>query len=812
MLEPAKAPRWLLLSISLVSASAIAYEILLMRLLSIVQWHHFAYMIISLALLGYGLSGTALALARRWLERHFAGAYVASAAAFGGSMLVCFAVGQRVPFNALEIVWDPHQFLYLLLIYLLFFLPFFFAASCIGLALLRYKGLINRVYRADLIGAGSGAVLLIASLFLVRPEVSLQLMAVLALLAAALASLERTLLLQRRLVLVLLAVAVAVLLIPRSWLELQMSPYKGLRQTLQVMGTQVLSEHSGPLGLLTVVSSPGVPLRHAPGISLKSEHEPPPQLGMYTDGDALSVITRDTGERAALAYLDDLTTALPYKLLRQPRVLVLGAGTGADVLQAHYHRARSIDAVELNPTVIALMRGNYADYSGDLYDAKDVRVHVAEARGFVAGSRKRFDLIQVALLDSFTAASAGVQALSESYLYTVEALQEYLRHLAPGGMLAITRWLKLPPRDNLKLFATAVDALRGMGVDAPGERLALTRSWQTATLVIKNGALTPDEIEILKNFCRTRSFDVAYYPGMPATEANRFNVLPQAYLYDGAIALLGEQRTEFVRRYKFYIEPATDDRPYFFRFFKWQALEELMALRQRGGASLIEWGYLILLATLAQALVAGFLLILCPLSVMHGSLQQGARVVARLSLYFAALGLAFIFIEIAFIQKLVLFLSHPLYAVGVVLSGFLVFAGFGSGYSQRFAERLQDAGLSAIAVAVAVIAAIALVYLALLPVLARELIALADPLRVALSLALIAPLAFFMGMPFPLALARVSTHAPAFIPWAWGVNGFASVVSATLATLLAIHFGFTLVVAFALALYAFAVFILPRWS
>ena len=524
-----------------------------MRLLSIVQWHHFAYMIISLALLGYGLSGTALALARPWLERHFAGAYVASAAAFGVSTLVCFAVGQRVPFNALEIVWDPRQFFYLLVIYLLFFIPFFFAASCIGLALLRYKGLINRVYRADLMGAGSGAVLLVASLFLVRPEVSLQIIAALSLLAAALASLERTLLLRRGLAPALLALAVAMLLIPRSALELQMSPYKGLSQVLQVLGTQVLSEHSGPLGLLTVVSSPSVPFRHVPGISLKSEHEPPSQLGVYTDGDALSVITRDVGEPSALAYLDDLTTALPYHFLREPRVLVLGAGTGADVLQARYRRARSIDAVELNPSTMALMRGRYADYSGYLYDAEDVRVHVAEARGFVARSHERFDLIQVALLDSFTAASAGVQALSESYLYTVEGLQEYLRHLNPDGLLAITRWFKLPPRDNLKLFATAVDALRAMGVEVPAERLALIRSWQTATLVIKNGAWTREEIETLKAFCRTRSFDVAYYPGMSAAEANQFNVLPQAYLYDGAIALLGEEREEFVGRYKFYI-------------------------------------------------------------------------------------------------------------------------------------------------------------------------------------------------------------------------------------------------------------------
>ncbi len=792
----------------LVASAAIAYEILLVRMLSIIQWHHFAYMIISLALLGYGTSGTVLALARPWLSARFGAAFVASAALFALAMIGCFALAQRIPFNALEIVWDARQLLYLLLLYLVFFVPFLFAASCTGLAFVRYGSLINRIYLADLLGAGTGALAIVLALSIARPEACLKLLALLAALAGLIASGDRALRLPRAPALgALLALVALLILVPASVLQPVVSPYKGLPQMLQVMGARVLEERSNALALLTVVASPRVPLRHAPGLSLMSEHEPPAQLAVFSDGDAPSVITRYSGERAPLAYLDDTTAALPYHLRERPRVLVLGAGGGADVLLARYHGARAIDAVELNPAMVELVRDAYADFAGGLYGAPGVSVHLAEARGFVGRGTQRYELIHIGLLDSFAAASTGVQALGESYLYTVEALTEYVRHLAPGGVLAITRWLKLPPRDTLKLVATARAALERLGVEEPGARLALIRGWQTATLLVRNGPFEAVELERLRAFCRARGFDAAYYPGMAREEANRFNLLPAPYLYDGARALLGPQAERFLARYKFYIAPATDDRPYFFRFFKWASARELLALRAHGAAALIEWGYPILIATILQALVVGALLILAPLLLVRQRLAVRAQ--ARDALYFLALGAAFMFIEIAFIQKFVLFLSHPLYAVAVVLAGFLVFAGLGSGYSERLARRLRSPGVSPITLAVAGIIAIAGVYLLALSVLQPWLVALPDAARIAFALALIAPLAFCMGMPFPLGLARIAAAAAPFVPWAWGLNGFASVLSAALASLLAVHFGFTAVVLAALALYALAAAMAP---
>jgi len=793
--------RLLFLATLLISTAAIGYEILLMRVLSIVQWHHFAYMIISLALLGYGASGTFIAINRRWLEKRFELAFVVSGLLFSIAIVACFVLGQRVPFNALEIVWDPRQLLHLSLIYLIFFVPFFFAACCIGLAFTCRKAHISRIYFFDLLGGGLGAMLIMAVLFVLSPQNALILLAGISLSASVLMAYHVT----PRMPLIaiqLLWFFALVFGLPQDWLGMRVSEYKGLNQALQVVDSKVITVSSSPLGLLTVVESPQVPFRHAPGLSFNTKFVPPEQLAVFTDGDALSAITRFDGDLSKLGYLEDVTAALPYQLLSDPNVLVLGAGGGTDVLLALYNGAAQIDAVELNPQMTRLVRETYADFAGHLYADERITVHTKEARGFVAQSEDQYDLIHIGLMDSFAASGSGVQALNESYLYTAEAIGEYLQHTASGGILAITRWLKLPPRDSVKLVATVIEALRASGAEDPGNQIALIRSWNTATLLAKNEPFSKADIKTLREFARSHSFDTAWYPSMPASDANRFNLLGRAWLYDGISALLGDDAEEFKKRYKFYISPATDDRPYFFHFLKWSALPEFMGLLRRGGAGLIEWGYLILIATLAQAAIAGAVMILLPLSRIKRSWPPGTG--RRMGAYFFLLGLAFLFVEIAFIQKFILFLSHPLYSVAVVLSGFLIFAGIGSACSGKLEKRVQQNGHQSVAVVVAGIATITLLYLLLLPALFQQLIGLADGVKVSLSFLLIAPLAFCMGMPFPIGLKQLADSAPDFIPWAWGINGFASVISASMATLLAIEFGFTVVLLLALGLYAAA--------
>ena len=794
-------------SIGLVSASALAYEILLSRLFSIIQWHHFAYMIISLALLGYGVSGSFIAILRNRLLARFQTIYLANLLLFALCIPLAFSVAQRVPFNPEEIIWDSSQWVGLLVIYLVLALPFFFVANAIGLALLHFNRHIGRLYAFDLFGAGLGGLGVVAALFLVYPQSVLILLSLMGLIAFLLAWWE----FKFKFILALpwFVGTLIFIIFLRGGTEIVISPYKGLSGVLRITESRIRTQKTSPLGLITVVESPKVPLRYAPGLSLYATSEPPPQLGVFTDADSMTAITRFKDDPLDLTYLDQTTSALPYHLSRRDNVLILGVGGGGDVLQALYNDVETIDAVELNPQVVELVRHQYADYAGNLYNKKNVRLYIDEARGFVKTHEQKYDLIQLALMDSFGASSAGLYALNESYLYTIEAFSDYLARLSPGGYLAITRWIKMPPRDILKIFATAVAALEANGVKDVGTRLLLVRSWQTGTLVIKNGAIEPSEINQMRKFCEARGFDVAYFPGIGENEVNLFNVLRQPYFYSAATALIGDGKQRFLRDYKFNLVPATDDRPYFFHFFKWRTLPEIIKLMGQGGISLLESGYLILVATLLQALLTSLILVALPL-VIYGRNPDTVyplRLYGKVLGYFSALGLAFLFIEIAFIQKFILFLHHPIYAIIVVLSGFLLSAGLGSYASEGLAEKFGFRPL--VNRVTAIIAVIGMAYLLALDPLFTMAVDLPIEVKIVLSFGLIVPLAFFMGMPFPLALRQLG-QAPALIPWAWGINGCMSVVSAVLATLLAIHFGFTCLVMIAGGLYLFAAWVFPE--
>ncbi len=791
-------PRPPFIAIGLLATCVLAYEVLLTRLFGIVLWHHFAYMIISAAMLGYGASGTALTLLKEKITPHFGAVYVMAATALAVLMPSVFLLAQQVPFNPLELLWDKTQPVKLLAVYLLMMLPFFCGGLGVGLVFAHFGKQASRIYACDILGAGSGSLGVIVVLFLMPPHRVLTALTALALLAAAIAVVELKVRPKWLMELFLgLAVLAAVAL---PGMPVHPSAYKDLSQAMNIAGARVVEERFSPLGQITVVENTRVPLRDAPGMSLNATMEPPPQLGVFVDGNGPSALTKFDGNLAPLAYLGQLTSALPYHVLashesKRPRVLVLGAGAGSDVLQALYHGSVAVDAVELDRNVTDLVSQRFRDYAGNLYKQPGVHAYAAEARGFVNTSDKRYDLIQVALLDSFGTASAGLYGLSENYLYTVEALQTYLGRLTPGGMLAVTRWLTLPPRDALKLFATAVSALEQSGVTNPAARLVMIRGWKTVTLLVKNSDFTAREIAAIKEFCRTRSFDTAYYPGMRADEANRYNLLAQPYFFEGAVALLGPQRQDFIDQYKFYIEPATDDRPHFFRFFKWNAAAEIFALREQGGMPLLDWSYPLLVATLVQAFAASVLLILAPLA-----LSRCRRTLpgAPVALYFLAIGFAFMFMEIAFIQKFVLFLAHPLYAVAVVLCAFLMFAAVGS----WLAGRWQAA--NKVTLAVMAMGVLALLYLTLLPGLFQALIHLPDAAKIIISVVLIAPLATCMGVPFPTGMMRLADTNEAAIPWAWAINGFASVVGAVLATLLAIHLGFAVVILLAVLIYGVA--------
>jgi SAM-dependent methyltransferase len=807
-------PGWpLLFALAVISGSALAYEILLMRLFSIIQWHHFAYMIISLALLGYGVSGVFLALNRDRLARSFPWAIMTNLLLFSFSAPACFLLAQQIPFNPAEILWTPVQFLYLCSIYLILTLPFFFVANVIGLSFYQYKEQVSSIYAADLFGAGAGSVGVILLLFLMFPEqilIVLVLSGILATLIVSAYAFRGQEVNTINWTIVCMVIGLAVIFAPTGWITLAISPYKSQSQLLLIPGTKVIARYSSPLGLISVVKTAITPLRYAPGLSLNATTEPPEQLAVFTDADNMTAITRYNGNPETISYLEETTSALPYHLKQHADILILGAGTGSDILRANNHEIKHIDAVELNPQVIDLVKEKYADFAGHLYSNTHINLHVGEARGFVATSNKMYDLIDISLLDAF-GASTGLYSMAENYLYTEQAIQDYLRHVSPGGYLSITRWIKIPPRDEPKILATVIKTLMRANIEQPGLRLIMIRSWQTSTLIVKNDVISAKEINRLKQFCSERSFDLVYYPGISAQEVNRFNIQLQPYLYQAAMALLSNEREAFINDYKFNIEPATDDQPYFFHFFKWRTLPEILHLLGSGGIFLMESGYLILIAALLQAIVVSLLLIALPLWLWKSKLgiNPGSLNHLRILVYFFCLGLAFLFIEIAFIQKFILILHHPLYAITVVLSTFLLSAGTGSHFSAKLSCSTEK---SVIMLPIAVISLLGISYSLGFESIAGFLLKTGNLNRYMFSILLIAPLGFCMGMPFPMALAKISQSAPALIPWIWGINGCASVISAILATLIAMQFGFTVLIFLAIALYGVAAWCFPDSS
>ena len=792
----------IIFAIFILSAATLGYEILLLRLFSIVLWHNYAYIIISIALLGIGASGTFLFFTRRWLEKHFTVTFITFAIAFSFLSIICFSIAQRIPFNPLEFIWNLEQQKFLIQIYIILSLPFFCSSTPICLALIHFKKRLNLIYFADLVGAGCGALFILLILSLFDTTNSLRIIAFLGYIASLLVifSIKR---INWIWILVLLILPINFFLLPESWLRPIPLPYKALNKALNVPKANIITEYSSPLAQVTVVESPLVPFRHAPGLSLNAQLGPEEQLGIFIDADSFTPITKFNGDLESINYLDKQPHALPFYLLEKPKILVLGMGGGSDVLRSFYFGAPVIDAVELNPQIVKIVTKDQKNYTNNFFSQSNIRIHTKEARSFIRGQKETWDIIQLSLFDSLTAANAGVFALKENNLYTVEAFRDYMGHLNPGGFLTITRWLKVPPKDSLKLLATAVSALESDSKIIPHQQIVFIRSWNTTTLLIKNGKFTENEIKKIKSFTEERSFDLVFYPGISVEETNKFNRLDEPYFYLAAISLLNKDKEKFFKNYKFYLKPATDDKPYFYRFFKWKLLPEVLSMKGKAPLVLLEGGYLIQVATLILGSIVSAILILLPLFWLKGK-KKNTRMIGYFITYFFSLGLGFLFIEIAFMQHFILFLGHPLYSISIVITSFLVFAGLGSICSFYLLDRFQFSLLKTVFLAILFIIILSSFYLLTFTKIFNLFMPYPIFLKILISMILISPLAFFMGIPFPLGLRLVSNKSRNFIPWAWGINGYASVLSPLLASLLATHIGFKFIVIISLGLYFLA--------
>jgi len=780
----------ILLAIGLLSAGIIAFELCLLQIFSYIQWYHFAYMVISIALLGFGAAGTFLTFVRNKLSGKFDSYFPLLIFVCAVSMPVCSDVSlmASVRFDSMLLFYDSTQVLRLLVTYLILSAPFFFGAAAIGLAFVELPEMIGRLYFANLLGSGVGAIASVGMMWLVFPNVQPTVIAVIVF-AAGIVSMR----IARRRWGGILYPAVCGAVIVYLMMHIpgfSPSEFKGIAKTLNLPESRINSERTSPYGLIQVVEAPT--LRYAPGLSTKYSALVPRNDGVFINGDWLGSLYRTEGEAQPPDILNYMTSALPYAISKRNKVLIVDAGTGMEIQRAILNQAQEILATEPNAAVIELLKDAITDTR--------VKIQNTEARTLLASENRTYDLIVLPIIESF-GGNAGLYALKEQYTLSVESFRGMLARLNMDGAVSVTTWIDYPMRNALKICATIIAALREEGKTDYTEYLAAIKSWGTITFVVKNSPLTAQERNRVREFCARYQFDPVLLPGVTSQERVKYNTVQDERFLEYFDNIVSD-RVNFLSDYKFNIEPATDEKPYFSQFIKLGSIPELRETFGEQSTPYFELGYFIVFVTLGQILGAAAVLILLPLV----KLMRNSSGKFRIFLYFAGIGLGYIFTEIVLIQRFILFFGNTVYAAAAVIGLMLISSGAGSYFSSSIVSRIGLRGVIGI-----VCSFLAAYSFGLMPVL-RATIHLPDAAKIILSMVIIGLPSFFMGVPFPTGMKKVSGVNPDLVPWAWGVNGCFSVIGTAAATLLAAEFGFVWVMIIAALVYSMTGFSHLGWA
>lgn len=791
--QSARATVVILGGVAAVSASGLIFQIALTRVFAITQFYHFAFLTVSMALLGFGASGSALAAFPR-LGRGGPRLWARLAGLQGVSTVAAYAVSNSLPFDSFAIAWDRIQVVYLAVYYLTLAVPFFFGGLIVAV-LLTGGGRpdpvpSHLVYGASLAGAGLGCAVAVVGIDLLGGEGIIVLAAAVAMAAAAcfstLTSSRRGLLVAVGATVALLAVGFAV---PEP-LEMNMSPYKDLSGALRFPDAQVVATVWDRGSRIDLVRSEGI--RSLPGLSFTYTGVPPTQDGVTFDGDDLSPVPRIRPDEAVFA--SHLLTTLPWLLRPGADALILEPRGGLSVLVALAGGAREVTAVEPHGALVDVI----AVDGVSVYDDPRVEVIVSDPRTYIERTGERFDVIDLALTAPYRPVTSGAYSLAEDYSLTIEAFVAYLDRLAPDGVLAASRWVQTPPSEEIRLLGIAVTALRIQGVD-PASAVVMLRNYSNSVLLVQSDGWSSADLAKVGDFAAAQRFDVIAMPGLDPRDTNRFSIIvDEQYSMLAAELLTAANPESLYAGYEFDISPPTDDRPFFGHYFKWnqagQVLDSLGSTWQPFGGA----GYLVLVAFLVLATLSAVVLIVAPLALRRGGRSDALTAPAGLQrwtvAYFGLLGMAFLLVEIPLVQLYILLLGNPTTAFAAVLFAVLLASGVGSMASPRVPWR-------AAAVLLAVTSAA-------YPFLIRGLTAVLLPapltVRVVVGALAIVPIGLLMGIMFPHGIAHLKRTAPRLVPWAWGINGTASVISAVTAALLALAFGFSFVLLIGAAGYALA--------
>lgn len=833
------------------AGAVIALQIAVMRIFAVGGWSHFGSLVVSLAMLGFGLASVLIFAAGAALDRYGTGAASVSLVAFGPLAVGSNQVAQLVPFNPIFLISDPAQKWWLLDDFLLYLLPFLTGALFLGIVFRQGRHRFNRLYFADLVGSGIAGAGILFSMYLLPPEQIL--VAPLSLWAVALVLWFGV----RRMLWTVAGAGIVIsayLAIP-GLLDvpaIAISQYKGISYARNFPDAKRVYRSFSPFGDLQVYASSY--MHFAPGLSDNAafnvpELPPNTYVGMYNDGDGPRGIMKSI-PKPDQAYFQYLPMYYPYVIKHDANVFVVQLGGGISTRTALAAGARSVTVAESNPDVLRAFRNpKLRVATGAILSDPRVRVVGEPGRLYLSHSGQHFDVIDLSLANSVGLSNPGGSAINESYAYTEQALRRYMRALAPGGILAVTVWNKQePPKSTLRLFATASAAAREIGGN-PAQSFFVAQSYlSTSTVLYKKGGFTSAEIAELRRQTRDLSFDEIYSPGFKvdptatagliakfrdsifgnessgltasgadksggatsggSTQATSSDVTPA----DGSTVepstqlarlfwhdLMTGQGAKVLRSYVFDVHPMTDDRPYFAGYIR---LSDLRKTLNRLDIVQDDWGYLLLWATLGVSALTATSLIIAPVLLGGRQMLQRGSQFGAILIYFGCLGVGYITVEVGLIGWLTRALVNPTISAAVVISAMLVFSGLGSYAAERIVARPR--------VALPVILGSAALILGSMPFwLPGELSTIGTlpmSVRIACSVGIVAPPAFLMGFPMATAMTWLGqTGRERSFVWAWGVNGCFSVVGAAAVPLIEVLFGLSAVLNLGASVYAMAI-------
>ena len=785
----------------LVTLSTLTYQLLLTRTFSVTMYYHFAFVAISVTMFGMAVGALAVflrpaAFGPDRVQRSLA----TGSAAFAATIVLSYVTHLAIPFlldASLAGIFG------IVLTYAALSVPFVCSGIVVSLALTRFPGQVSALYAADLAGAALGC-LIVGPLLRVAdaPTAVLATAAVAAVGAVLFAADGRGAVASRRLVrlsaglaLVLVALAVGNGAAARrnaGWLRLVW--VKGQYEARPIV------EKWNSFSRVRVIGDPDRLVRPSGwGLSAALPRElRARELHLDIDSYAGTELTAFHGDPREVEHLKYDVTNVAHYLRPASRVLVVGTGGGRDILSALAFDQKQVTGVEINEGIIDLVNRRFGDFTGHLDRHPKVRFVNDEARSFVARLDDRVDLIQISLIDTWAATASGAFVLTENSLYTVDAWRIFLDHLAPGGILSVSRWYYAGrPGEVYRLAALASTTLMGMGVTRPGDHYAIVRARAAdapnapdgiGTMLVSRDPLSDADLDALEAVAARMHFEIVQSPRHSADET--FAALAS-----------GDRLAPAVAAHTLDISAPTDDRPFFFHMLRLRDVFDRSLWRDQGIVrfNMTAVGVLGVLFVTVTLLTASCIVL--PLAIAAKRTDFGGAVPHLL--FFGGIGFGFMLVEISQVQRLAIFLGHPVYSLSVVLASLLLSSGVGSLSTATLDDRRTPA-----MVRLVVLIAVLVAFGAATPAAVRHFETGSTPLRILVAVAILLPPGFFMGMAFPIGMRRALKESPELAPWLWGVNGAASVCASVLAVVIALGAGisaafWTGVACYAAALAAF---------